>query len=261
VRPLFYTEAAPAPALADRVVSHWMLDVRLPAGESYPHRVWSDGCVSILVVCRDGTALAALVAGPTLAARVVPVQGGTAYRGARLWPDAGGAVVGLPAPSLRDRTIPLADAWGAAADALARDVAAAPPDAVGAAFDRHLGARVGAAPAIDPAVRAAVRAAVESDGQATVAELAARGGLSPRQLQRRFGRATGLTPKEYLRVRRARATIAASVASDATWGALSARFGYADQAHLVRDLTEVAGVTPREVEARLLGIEHGAFTP
>ena len=94
-----------------------------------------------------------------------------------------------------------------------------------------------------------------------MAELAARGGLSPRQLQRRFLRATGMTPKEYLRVRRARATIAAAFELDATWGTLSARFGYADQAHLVRDLSQVTGLAPREVQARLGAIEHGTYTP
>jgi AraC-like DNA-binding protein len=205
--------------------------------------------------------VAAVAAGPTLAAREVPVEGGLTYRGARLWPDCGATLVGLPASALRDRSVPLAGAWGDAAAALARDVAAAGPDGVAAAFDRHLAARVAAAPPVDAAVRAAVRAAVDSDGQATVAELAALGGLSPRQLQRRFRRLSGLTPKEYLRIRRARATLAAAVGSDATWGELSARFGYADQPHLVRDLTEVTGLTPREVQARLRAIEHGEFTP
>ncbi|MDF1505896.1 helix-turn-helix domain-containing protein, partial [Roseisolibacter sp. H3M3-2] len=118
-----------------------------------------------------------------------------------------------------------------------------------------------AAPPPDPAVRAAVRAPVAARGARVGERLAADVGLSTRQLQRRFGRAVGLTPKEFARVRRVRSAIGAVLAREVAWSQLAAEYGWADQAHMVRDMAAVTGLTPAQLEARLAQIAHGAVTP
>lgn len=82
-------------------------------------------------------------------------------------------------------------------------------------------------------------------GSPPVAEMAARIGLSPRQLQRRFSEQVGLSPKLYARTVRFDAVLnARDRCPDLTWTALAHRYGYFDQAHLLRDAHAFTGVSP-----------------
>jgi AraC family transcriptional regulator len=88
-----------------------------------------------------------------------------------------------------------------------------------------------------------VREALEAD-PATIRSLAARERVHPVVLARLFRRSFGMTPTAYRR--RARARRAASLIAN-TRGSLceiALAAGYADQAHLTRDLRRLSGVTP-----------------
>lgn len=261
-KPFIYTETPPPPALADHVLAFWSFEVRLAPAEGFVHHVWPDGCISLIVSGRRGTADFARVAGPRVEAHRVPLYGGAVIQGARFWPDAGGAVLGVDPLALRDGSLAAEEVIGAEARALAAEVAAS-VDAPAAAdiFARWLSRRGAAAVPLDPLVRQAVRAAVASEGRDSVARLAERSGLGVRALQRRFRRAVGLTPKEYLRVRRLRSTIGAALEGDGSWSERAARFGFADQAHLAREFAGATGLTPQRVAERLDGIEHRSVTP
>ncbi|OXM71417.1 MULTISPECIES: helix-turn-helix domain-containing protein [Amycolatopsis] len=78
-----------------------------------------------------------------------------------------------------------------------------------------------------------------------VEDLAARGGLSVRQLQRAFADHVGVSPKWVLRRYRIYdAAERAARAETVDWAALAADLGYADQAHLTREFTAVVGEPP-----------------
>lgn len=82
-------------------------------------------------------------------------------------------------------------------------------------------------------------------GAPPVAEMAARVGLSPRQLQRRFSEQVGLSPKLYARTVRFDAVLnARDMRPHLTWTALAHRYGYFDQAHLLRDAHAFTGMSP-----------------
>lgn len=82
-------------------------------------------------------------------------------------------------------------------------------------------------------------------GAPSVATLAARLDLSPRQLQRKFVDRVGLPPKLYARTVRFDAVLAARERTPAlTWTALAHNFGYFDQAHLLRDAHAFTGLAP-----------------
>lgn len=82
-------------------------------------------------------------------------------------------------------------------------------------------------------------------GAPPVAELAARAGLSPRQLQRRFVEQVGLAPKLYARSVRFEAVLASRERQPGlTWAALAQQHGYFDQAHLLRDAHAFTGAPP-----------------
>lgn len=107
------------------------------------------------------------------------------------------------------------------------------------------------APASAPAGIAEIRAWLDAHCEATVplAELAARAGLNPYQLIRRFVRATGMTPHAYQldrRIQRARRLLAAGAPICDT--ALAT--GFADQSHFHRSFRERVAATPGQYARR-----------
>jgi AraC-like DNA-binding protein len=191
------------------------------------NRILPDACVDVVSV--DGRLL---VAGP--ATRAHPATGGGAAFGVRFRVGAAGAALGLPAAELLDVTVPLEDVWGTAE---ARRIAerATNVQELAAAVMRRGGAA-------DPLVRAA---ATGTPREAL--------GIGDRQLRRRFIDAVGYGPKTLDRILRFQRFLAlASGGHDLARLALDA--GYADQAHLTRECTRLAGLPP----AQLLAAGAGA---
>ena len=96
----------------------------------------------------------------------------------------------------------------------------------------------------DPAIQysmTALRAGVP------VSEVAVRLGLSPRTLERRFSSQVGLGPKQFARVHRLQRVLrAVRRSSKPEWCALAAEHGYTDQAHMIHDFQDLAGIRPSE---------------
>ncbi|HUA06278.1 MAG TPA: helix-turn-helix domain-containing protein [Solirubrobacteraceae bacterium] len=197
----------------------------------WEQRVVPDACVDLIW---SGERLT--IAGPDTRARVVALAPGTRIVGVRLRPGVAGAVLGMPASALRD-------AAPDAADVLGHDEAGALLDALSAGADPHalllsVVERRGVVE-LDPLVAAAV-AALDRP-QARVAAVAAELGLSARQLQRRVADAVGYGPKTLARVLRFR-RLQALAPAPLVERALEA--GYADQAHMTAEVTELAGIPP-----------------
>ena len=194
-------------------------------------RVVPDACVDLIWSDERLT-----IAGPDTRARLVPLEPGARLVGVRLRPGAAGAVLGLPAGELRDVNTNADEVLGRRpAQALLDSLCGGEdPHALLLAAVEHRGA-VG----LDPLVRAAV-AALDRP-HARVAAVAAELGLSARQLQRRVTDAVGYGPKTLARVLRFR-RLQQLAPAPLVERALAA--GYADQAHMTAEVTELAGVPP-----------------
>ena len=72
-------------------------------------------------------------------------------------------------------------------------------------------------------------------------------GLSERGLHRDLVRWSGLAPKPLARILRMQRCLAALRAGRMPLALLALRLGYADQAHMTRELKALAGTTPRAV--------------
>ena len=82
----------------------------------------------------------------------------------------------------------------------------------------------------------------------TVGEVAKDVGLSRRRLIKVFTADVGMTPKRLSRVMRfQRATALARRTSAPDWGQLAATCGYFDQSHLIHDVSEFTGTSPRQL--------------
>jgi AraC-like DNA-binding protein len=229
-----YRELAPPPALRGALACLWVRVVPLQGAP--PTRVLPDACVDLIWEAGRG----AFVAGPDTGPNVVPASPGAVFVGARFLPGAGGPALGVPLDELRDARVQIEALWPELSDRLPATLT--PPAAllrVAAAA-----ARLATAGPPDPAVRAAARRL--DDPRARVEALAGDLGLSERQLRRRCHAAVGYGPKTLQRVLRFGRFLAQADAAGAEpdLARLAAQAGYADQAHLTRECTRLAGLAP-----------------
>ncbi|WP_461036314.1 helix-turn-helix domain-containing protein [Streptomyces mayteni] len=193
-------------------------------------RVLPDGCMDLIW---DGARL--LVAGPDTRAHLVASAAGARFTGLRFAPGVGPLVYGLPANELTDLRVGLDELWPARSVRWLTERVAGAASA-GAALEELAAARLSAAP--EPWLARAVAALAAGRG---VAETAGELGLSERQLRRRGLAAFGYGPKTLARVLRLQRALGLTDAGTppATAAALA---GYADQAHLAREVRELTGV-------------------
>ncbi|GAB2796946.1 helix-turn-helix transcriptional regulator [Streptomyces chlorus] len=201
-------------------------------------RVLPDGCMDLL--WHDGRLL---VAGPDTHAHLTEGSASSPWAGIRFHPGTAPALLGVPAHELRDRRPDLTDLWPAAEvrRATARVNAAADP--ARGLEDLALRRAAEAATPPDPVLRRVVAAL---DAGRPVAGTADELGLSARQLHRRSLTAFGYGPKtlaRILRLHRALARKGTPYAETAT------RTGYADQAHLTREVRDLTGLPLGELLA------------
>jgi AraC-like DNA-binding protein len=221
-----YRELPPPADLAHVVHCSWWRN-----GTGEDALVLPDGCLDVIV--RDG---GVHVAGPDTGPVRVPLARGERVTGVRMRPGAGGAALGLPAQELRDRRVALEDIWGRAGRAVAERAGEDPGGLVEALRPRL------AIAVPDPRVLAATRRIAQAPAMSLPA-LAAAVGLGERHLRRRFSAAVGYGPKTFARVVRFRLALALLRAGEAP-AAVAAAAGFADQAHLTRELGALAGSTP-----------------
>jgi AraC-like DNA-binding protein len=234
--------------------------VRRDAGQV---RVLPDGCMDLIWL--NGSLL---VAGPDTVAQLVPGQVGDDCSGLRFAPGTAAAVLGVPAWELRDLRVPLEQLWsgrdGRSVRVLTERVrAAAEVGAAAGALEALVGEWVTAGERWDERVRGddPVRRAVLSGVRNGVAVpgIASELGLSERQLRRRCLELFGYGPKVLARVLRLdRALVAAR--AGVGFARVAADSGYADQAHLAREVRALAGVTLGELlsEGRSAGPGEGS---
>ncbi|MFD1369346.1 helix-turn-helix domain-containing protein [Actinoplanes sichuanensis] len=201
-----------------------------PPGEHRVKRILPDGCLDL--IWHDGHVF---VAGPDTTAQIGRPPPGSRYAALRFGAGTGAGVLGVPASELVDRQVPLDALWPAAevrAIAQADDPVAALTAAAGRRWQ-----------GTDPAMVALAGAVLAGVPVGAVAE---RCGLSPRQLQRRSNTAFGYGPKTLHRILRMQRAVTMARAGR-PFAAVSADAGYADQAHLAREVRAMAGVPLSEL--------------
>jgi AraC-like DNA-binding protein len=204
-------------------------------------RVLPDGCADLVWTGRS-----LIVAGPATRAHVAEVDAGAVKLGVRFRLGSAGAMLRVPARELRDQA-PLLSDVRPGGDELERRVADA--------CDARARLRVLVEAVAqwqrggDPLVRLA---ALQLERGTPVSELCRQIGISERQLRRRFDAAVGYSPRTLRRVLRLQRFLRAAAHDDGLAG-VAVRAGYADQAHLTRECSELTGLPP----ARLLATGAG----
>jgi len=167
----------------------------------------------------------------------------------RIAPGGFRALFGERAERLTDRAPDAEDVLGPAARELAHRLADAPDLAARARLvEAELLARAarGEPPRL---AREAARRIEASGGRLAIAALARALGVGERRLERVFRADCGLSPKRFARIARMQHALAGLRRGRAA--AVAADSGYADQAHLTRELSALAGAPPRVVSAEI----------
>jgi len=198
--------------------------------------IMPDGCLDLLW---DGNRL--FVAGPDTAARWHQSPAGTTYVALRFSGGIGPTLLGVPADELRDRTVNLDELWPGHKVRVLTEQVEADPAAVLEAWVVKSAARCDQDP-LGPRVLAMAKAGTP------IAVMAERLRISPRQLRRRCLPAFGYGPRHLSRIVRFQRALE-EVRCGVPLAQVAAAGGYADQAHLSREVRALAGTTPR----RLLG--------
>ena len=165
--------------------------------------------------------------------------------GARLAPDALYRLTRIPQVEMIGRVLDLESVWSRwtrqAADRVS--VATGPEERLAAlesALEELLPAN--SRPRSSRSISAAIALLDVTGGQASIDALAHAHGLSRRQFERRFREQVGLSPRLFGRIVRFQRAFGAL--GFERGAAIAARYGFADQAHLVHEIRRFAGQPP-----------------
>jgi AraC-like DNA-binding protein len=242
-----YREWAPNAALRDHVSCLWVNDLSFSPARSIS--VVPDGCADILWT-RDGLR----VAGPDTRAWLEQLAPKSLIVGIRFHPGAASAWLGTPLTEILNARVPLAEFWGGESECLFdRASECGETKLVAAVLEGALMTRLSKVGQPDRGIgflrqAAAAKHRPRPDG---VKALAGRIGVSERTLRRRCMDAFGYGFKTLDRILRfQRFFRLAEESAHPRLAELAAEAGYADQAHLTREVQRLCGATPSELVAQ-----------
>jgi AraC-like DNA-binding protein len=173
-------------------------------------------------------------------------------------------LVGMPMSELANQTVPIDDVFGRFGRDLVQRVGEVPDWATRfALIDQVIRARLADAAPVDAGVAWSLRRITTSGGGTAIGDLADELGWSHRRLIARYRDHVGLPPKLVARIVRFEqltAMLAANPAAD--WADAAIACGYFDQAHLAREVRELADITPTELRAQTVNfVQDGDARP
>lgn len=245
------------PRVGRWVENHWSLRWDLPDGRGYASRVLTHPTCSLTIElgCRrsglpPGETL--VVTGVATRRFDVDLSGWGRVVGVRFRPGGLTALTGFPAAAWTDRVVPAVDVLPhhLRATLADPDLAAVPAEWAAAAEVALCALATADDPRFDQFLEVVVDMLADRS-LVTVAQVAARHGTTPRTLQRMFQHYVGVGPKWVLA--RYRMHDIVSDLDDGYAGTitdLAYRYGWYDQAHLIREFTALVGVTPGRYRER-----------
>jgi len=213
--------------------------------------VLPDGRTDFVLIVGKGVQ----IFGPAQTVRFVPKD--QTFLGIRLRLGAAGALTGVAIDELLDQSVPLQAIWGALGREIEeRMVTSSRPERALAVLAKALTARISNGLTLDHVILRTAQQ-LQNFPNARVRNLADDVGLCERHLHRRFVRQVGLSVRRLGRILRfqylvdeLRESRRRTGAASLDWAGLAQDYGYADQAHLVRESRALAGVTPAALAKR-----------
>src|SRR5215469_4013914 len=239
-----YMEFLPPAQLADRFRCFWTQTITGSRG-AYEHRVLPDACIDIVLIDDEPP----MAFGPWNVPFVARLAVGTSITGARLHPGRASCLLSIPASELLNKAIPIAAVKGTMQNLRLEEVIDRPNGAARrSALAQVLSASVQDFAPVDQAVLAGIRW-LSHYPHGRIKQLSRWIGISERQLHRRFSAAIGYGPKTFQSVLRFQRLLktACEAGAEQSLADFAASTGYADQAHMTRDVQRFADLRPTEL--------------
>lgn len=269
-----YREYKPIPGLEGYVECVWLLEGPAGGRSDEWHRVFPDGCID-LVFGRGDPVLKRMPTGEVI---TQPRSGVIGHKSEPLWlkptgtwktagiklrPESALAVLNVNLAGLFDSSVPLDVLWGRVGrDIMERVLSAKSPGEALRVFQVGLLNRLASTRRPHPATVRAVRALVDARGLAPIGHLARAVGWSERNLERRFNEEVGVSPKVFSRTLRFLGLLSSlSSQRNESWAALAWDSGFADQAHLTREVRRFAGSSPAKLGDQNLDLARQLVSP
>jgi len=236
-----YREYTAPSSLADHLLCFWTQSIDGYRGE-YPQRVLPDGCIDIVFINHETP----IVVGPWAKPFIARLPVATEIIGARWHPGRAASLLGLPAAELLNQSVALRDMWSR--------MRCSPFEWV--SKQSNLSTRRSALEAIllslladaapsDKIVNMCIQWLARHP-YGRVGQLSRWIGISSRQLHRRFSASVGYGPKAFQSILRFQRFLhfAGRTNHRRSLAGLSAYVGYADQAHMTREVQRLSGCPP-----------------
>lgn len=257
---MFYREVAPPDEISRLVLSFWEFTVGAAASAPIQHEIFPDGCVSVFYHRNENfNTRRVFLSGLQPESIKVPVFASDIYWGMRISPAACARVLGSNPSNFQKQNAYEAKEFSHLTENLLEKLDACRDFAEAVAvYEKRLGELDFKPEDFDEKIAEAIRIIEENSGEIKIAELAEAVNLSLRQFERRFKNSSGLTPKQYARARRLRATAVSLVENEnLNWANRAAEMGFTDQAHLTHEFVSVTGRSPNSFAEKVKQIEHG----
>ena len=259
---MFYRESAPSPEISHLVLSFWEFTARGENSAPIVHEVFPDGCISIIYKRNKSFDIDGLfIHGLSLETFKTEVFAGDTFWGMRLIPSACSKILRFDPALIQSGELTESKDFTHLTKGLLKKLVAC--ENFGKAVEIYK-AQVKSSEfkpeAADEKIAQAVKIVEQNRGEVKISELAEAVNLSVRQLERRFRKSSGLSPKHYARARRIRATaISLITEAEMNWANRAAEMGFTDQAHLTHEFSSLTGRSPNSFAEKVKRIEHGDF--
>lgn len=242
--PLPYTEFTPPASMREYVACFWH-----SSSPEQPRRttILPDGCIDL--IWQSGRE--PLVVGPMTVPASATTAPGIATLGVRFRPGVAAALLGVAASELRDSAVPLRDLWSRAQRVVAQGLALDTTDSRSLhGASSVVGTMIARATPQDRLVADACLWLAQYPRQPAAAFIAG-SGVSERQVRRRFQEHVGYGPKTLQRILRMQRVLwlLSRAGPPRSLASLALAAGYADQAHLTRELRALTGQLPTTLVA------------
>ncbi|UZP66912.1 helix-turn-helix domain-containing protein [Desulfovibrio mangrovi] len=255
-----YRQYAPCRQLAPYVLCYWSMRADADSRDATRVRVVPDGCLDAVFdphgilapVGMQPSAPGVFLTGIMQRSAVIGFAAPGAVFGIRFRPAGTGAFLDIHVQETTGLRLNICDVMPDLSARLEDTLLAAPHgmQAVIRHMEQALLHRLAGVKSSPPLAHAAVAAFAQSHGSLGVGSVAMRLGVSPRHLERCFARHVGLSPKQFCRIMRLHHALhmLRSAPDTPRWCHLAAETGFADQAHLIREMRTLFGATPTELQ-------------
>ncbi|CAN5275044.1 hypothetical protein BH10ACI1_BH10ACI1_16670 [soil metagenome] len=255
-----YRETESSKETSHLVFSFWEFTTAAEDFGSIQHEIFPDGCISLFYYRNDNFNVKQLAFnGLNLESVSAPVFPNDIFWGMRISPAACANILRENPSNLKSTIMVEAERFPHLTKGLLEKLnnCKSFEEAI-AVYENHLKELNFGSSFSDKKIAQAIKLIEITGGEIRVAELAEELDLSIRQLQRRFKNSSGLSPKQFARTRRIRATAVDLVENKNTsWANRAAEKGFSDQAHLTHEFVSVTKRSPNSFAEKVSHIKHG----